>query len=73
MPRPKSEPTILKRLPKREAKQLQFIADRLKLTYREAFRRIAGADINDLYGRMRRGEAIDLPEPIPTHELGGEG
>ncbi len=62
MGRPKGEETEVARLPKNHARKLRAIAKKLGITFREAWVRMSGKDIDRLYARMRAGEGIELGE-----------
>lgn len=62
MGRPKGEPTKVERLPLAEARKLRFIARKLGLSFKEAFRYVSAIRINDLHRRLKAGEHIELGE-----------
>lgn len=62
MARPKGEPTVQERLKLVDARMLKYIARRTGLRFRDAFHRISGAQIADIYRRMKAGEHIELGE-----------
>ena len=62
MGRPKGEPTIQERLKLSDARKLKYIARRWKLRFRDAFARVAGSHIDDIYRRMKAGEHVELGE-----------
>lgn len=62
MARPKGEPTMQERLKLSDARKLKYIAKRLGLRFRDAFNRIAGAQIDDIHRRMKAGEHVELGE-----------
>lgn len=60
MGRPAGEKTTVVRLPMSEARKLRAIAKRLGITFREAWVRLSGKDLDRLYDRMKAGESIEL-------------
>jgi hypothetical protein len=64
MGRPKGEETAVTRLPMKEVRMLRWIAKKLNLEFKDAFRRLASANIEDAHRRLKAGEHV---------ELGGEG
>lgn len=62
MARPRGEPTIQERLKLADARKLKYIARRWKVKFRDAFNRVAGDHIDDVYRRMKAGEHIEPGE-----------
>lgn len=62
MARPKLKATRTYRLPLSEARKLNAIAKHLGISFRDAFIRLAGKDIDRLYARMKAGEKVELGE-----------
>lgn len=62
MGRPKGEPTQVARLPRRELRMIRYIAKKLDIEFKDAFKRLAGGNIEDAHRRLKAGEHVDLGE-----------
>jgi hypothetical protein len=62
MGRPKSEPTAVQRIRLSDARKLNYIRKKLGIKFRDAFARIAGKRLDDVFRRMKAGEHVDLGE-----------
>lgn len=62
MGRMKGEPTKVERIPLKEARMIRAVGKKLGIPFRDAFRRLAGANIEGVYRRMKAGEHIELGE-----------
>ena len=62
MGRHKSEPTAVQRIRMEDARKINYIRKRLGIKFRDAFARIAGDRLDDIYRRMKAGEHIELGE-----------
>lgn len=63
MPTPtKKIGTIQKRIPREDAEKIQQIADRLGLTFADAFGRCFGRDLDKVHRRMKESSRFELGE-----------
>lgn len=62
MGRPKGEATAVARLPMKEVRMIRWIAKKLDIEFKDAFRRLASANIEDIHRRMKAGERVELGE-----------
>jgi hypothetical protein len=60
--RKKDKPTEVARLPRAELRKIRAIARARGLTFREAFRQLAGARIDAAYRRLKAAEHIETGE-----------